>query len=132
LDWALDKYPLSQRKTVDPRELELFDATDQARLCRSGEVTALELVEAAIARVERLNPALNTVVTPMFESAMAAAGSPSMKGPLSGVPVMVKDLIASVAHVPLTNGSVWLRNYIPSEDSESIRRWRAAGLIFHL
>src|SRR5207244_12707347 len=71
------------KKALDLRELELFDATDQARLCRSGEVTPVELVEAAIARVERLNPALNAVVTEMFESALAAAGSSSIKGPLS-------------------------------------------------
>jgi len=54
-------------------ELAFFDATAQAELVSRKEVTALELVEAAIERIERLNPTLNAVVTPMYEQARAAA-----------------------------------------------------------
>ena len=50
-------------------ELDVIDATAQAELVRRKEVTASELVEAAIARIERVNPTLNAVVTPMYELA---------------------------------------------------------------
>jgi hypothetical protein len=49
-----------------PDEIALLDAVAQAELVRRGDVSAVELVESAIDRVERLNPALNAVVTPMF------------------------------------------------------------------
>ena len=57
-------------------ELAHLDAIAQAELVRRGQVTPLELTDAAIARVEALNPVLNAVITPMFESARLAARGP--------------------------------------------------------
>ena len=82
-----------------------LDATAQAARVRSGEVTPLELVDAAISRVEELNPALNAVVTPLFDSAREAARGPLPEGPLKGVPYLLKDLGAALAGVRRTSGS---------------------------
>lgn len=111
-------------------ELMWLDATEQALLVRRREVTPLELVEAAITRIERLNPLLNAVVTPMFEQARAIAARPLPQGPFGGVPFLLKDYLAEYAGVPLTEGSAFLAgNYISPRDSELVTRLKHAGLI---
>jgi amidase len=105
-----------------------LDATEQARLVRQRKVKPIELVDAAIARIERINPAINAVVTPMFEQAREAA-SKAPKGPFAGVPFLLKDLGASYAGVRMTNGSAFLRNYVPDHDSELVTRLKCSGLI---
>ena len=106
-----------------------LDATAQAELVRRGEVQPIELVEAAIERVERLNPALNAVVTPMYEQALAAARASLPAGPFAGVPFLLKDLLASYAGVPMTAGSSSLRDFVPDHDSELVSRLKRAGLV---
>ena len=106
-----------------------LDATAQAALVRKKEVKPLELVDAAIARIERLNPALNAVVTPMYEQARAAARGPLPDGPLAGVPFLMKDFIAEVAGVRFTEGVAFLQEYSPTEDSELVTRYKQAGLL---
>lgn len=111
-------------------ELASLDATAQADLVRRREVTPPELLEAAIARVEKVNPAINAVVLKMYEQARAAARAPLPAGPLSGVPFLVKDFLAEYAGVPFTEGTAYLGNYVPAEDSELVRRYKRAGLVF--
>src|SRR5579872_1305760 len=94
-------------------ETALLDATAQAALVRSGQLTALELVEAAIERIERLNPSINAVVTTMFEEARAMARSPLPDGPFRGVPFLLKDLLASYAGIRTSGGSKFTRDFIP-------------------
>ena len=106
-----------------------LDATAQADLVRRREVRPLELVDAAIARIERLNPSLNAVVTPMFERAREAAARPVGHGPFAGVPFLLKDLLAEYAGVRITEGSGFLGEYVPSEHSELVARLEHAGLI---
>ena len=72
-------------------ELMLMDISAQAALVRGGEVSALELVEAAIARLEGARE-LNVLVHEQFEAARAAAAAPNSSGPLAGVPFLLKDL----------------------------------------
>jgi len=67
----------STKVAFDISELSTMDATAQAELVRGRELTPLELVDAAIARIERVNPALNAVITPLYEEARAAAVSRS-------------------------------------------------------
>jgi amidase len=105
-----------------------LDATAQAELVRQRKVKPVELVDAAIERIERINPAINAVVTPMFEHARAAAKK-APKGPFAGVPFLVKDLGSSFAGVPLTYGSAFLRHYVPDHDSELRTRLKRSGLI---
>jgi amidase len=57
-------------------ELSTMGATAQADLVRRRELTQLKLLDAAIARIERVNPRINTVITPLFEEARKAAGAP--------------------------------------------------------
>lgn len=110
-------------------ELAFLDATAQAELVRKKEVTAVELVEAAIDRMERLNPKLNAIVTPMYDLALENAKGKFPEGPFSGVPYLLKDLLASYAGVPMSFGSKLLRNFVPDHDSELVARIKRAGLI---
>ncbi|WP_078910555.1 amidase [Streptomyces sp. NRRL S-87] len=109
--------------------LGVLDATAQAALVRTGEVTARELVEAAVARVEALNPRLNAVVTATYDRALAqvAAGLPD--GPFTGVPYLLKDLVTEQAGVRFCEGSVFLRDHVSLRDQLLVRRLRAAGLV---
>ncbi|MGH6616299.1 amidase [Sphingomonas sp.] len=68
------------------------DATETATLIRRGEISAVEAVDAAIARAEALQPVLNFLVTPLFEQARARAAAPGLDGPFAGVPYLVKDM----------------------------------------
>lgn len=106
-----------------------MDATAQAELVRKKEVTAVELVEAAIRRIEELNPKLNAVVTSMADEALAAAETPQLEAPFAGVPFLLKDLGPAYAGVRLTEGTAFLRNYVPSTDSPLVERFKQAGLI---
>ncbi len=108
---------------------ELFDsdATALAAGIRSGEVSASEVLELALERIDERNPALNAVIARRDDEARAdvAAGLPD--GPLTGVPFVVKDLGASVAGMPHTDGSRLFAGRIADADSELVRRWREAG-----
>lgn len=83
-------------------DLAQLDATAQAELVARRECTPGELVEAAIERIERVNPRLNAVVVRLFEQARAAAASPDLpQGPFRGVPLLLKDLGCPAIGVPL-------------------------------
>lgn len=110
-------------------ELGFMDACAQAELVRKREVQPLELVNGAIERIERLNPSLNAVVTPMFDLARRAAQEKLPDGPFQGVPFLLKDLMAAYAGVPMSLGSALLKNFIPDQDSELVTRLKRAGLI---
>ena len=106
------------------------DATELARRVRDREVSPLELVEASIAAIERVNPALNAVVYPMFDSARAAARGDLPDGPFRGVPMVVKDFDGFVKGAPFTASTRFLEGWAPDHDSEAIARLRRAGLVF--
>lgn len=110
-------------------EISVLDATAQAAMVRHKQLKAIELVDAAIAQIERLNPVLNAVVTPMFELARTAAKGSLPDGPLRGVPFLLKDLLASYAGVRTTGGSAFLRDFTPDHDSELVARLKRAGLV---
>ena len=75
-------------------ELAWLDATALAHLIRAGELSPLEAVDSAIARIEALNPRLNAVITPLFEQARQQAVSPDLPaGPFRGVPLLLKDFL---------------------------------------
>jgi len=73
-------------------DLARLDAVGQAELVRNGEVTAEELVESAIARVERIDPKLNAIIHRHFERALEEARSVRSEAPFCGVPILLKDL----------------------------------------
>ena len=71
---------------------EMGDALDQAALVRRGEVTSAELLEAAIARAEALNPQLNSITRPLFAQARTAVSEKLPEGLYTGVPFLLKDI----------------------------------------
>jgi amidase len=111
------------------------DAVGLAGLVRSGEVKPLELVDAAIARIETVDPRLNAVIHRRFErargEAAALAGPGPNAGPLAGVPFLVKDLACHQAGEPFHEGMRFLRDrqWQADGDSHLAKRYRAAGLI---
>jgi amidase len=109
--------------------LDRLDATGLAAAVRDGEVEAREVVEESIARIERHDPALNAIAHTRFDEARAEVETGLPDGPLRGVPVLVKDLYADVAGLPSTRGSRLFADLVPSEDSELVRRYRAAGAV---
>jgi amidase len=110
-------------------ELACLDATAQAELVRRKEVKPVELVEAAIERVERVNPSLNAVVTPMYDLARSTAEGDLPEGPFTGVPFLLKDILARYAGVRLTAGSAFQSDFVPDQDSELVVRLKRAGLV---
>ncbi len=109
-----------------------LDATAQAELISSGEVSPAEMVDAAIERVERYDSKLNALTYRWFESARQLAASNVLPdGPFRGVPYLLKDLYAAEAGKPLSNGSKAYKaaNYVSTEDTTLVARYKAAGLI---
>ncbi len=104
-----------------------YDAIGLAELVASGDVSAREVIEAAIMKAEEFNPVINAIVTPMFEAAREVADSPP-EGPLAGVPFLIKDL-NMVKGVRCSMGSRLWADFIPDHDSEIVRRYRKAGLV---
>ncbi|MBP8002077.1 MAG: amidase [Chloroflexi bacterium] len=110
-------------------EYESYDGLGLAGLVRKGDVSPLELVEAAIDRIEARNPHLNAVVHKMYDGARHAAAHVPHDAPFAGVPFLLKDLLSAYAGVPLTNGCRFFKNYVPQHDSMMVQRYKAAGLL---
>ena len=96
---------------------------------RSGEVSAIELIEAAISRIEACNPELNAVVTKVYDQALDAAKHHTPSGPFAGVPFLLKDLGGALGGVPFTGGSRFFKDACPPADSVLVQRYKAAGLM---
>ena len=114
-------------------DLSRLDATAQAELVRRRDASPRELVDAAIARIEKTNPKLNAVITPLFEKARAQAASPALPdGPFRGVPFLLKDLTCHSAGDPYHAGMRLLRDlrWVEPADTHLAARFRAAGFIF--
>jgi amidase len=109
-------------------EYDDHDACGLAELVRTRQVSAEELVEAAIARIEARNPALNAVVHTQFDRARREARDPGAAS-FAGVPFLLKDLLAEDAGEPSTSscplGSAWRAD----RDCELVARYKRAGLI---
>src|SRR5215468_3476000 len=114
---------------VNDDDLTSLDATAQAELVRRRDLQARELVEAAIRRIERLNPTLNAVVTPMFEDALQRSAGRLPEGPFTGVPFVLKDITAQYRGVRYTEGASFLADYVSSVDQELVQRHKMAGLV---
>jgi amidase len=105
------------------------DGLGLATLVEKREVSPAEVVEAAIERIERHNPAINAVVHKAYDEARAAAAGPLPDGPFKGVPFLVKDLLIAVAGWPRTSGSRFCKDVVDSEDSGLMRRYRSSGVV---
>jgi amidase len=108
-----------------------MDATAQAELVRTGGASPTELVEAAIARVEELNPQLNAVIHELYEEGRAAAANPLPDGPFRGVPFLFKDIGAALAGQPFHLGMNLLKqiDFRAPVDTYLAQRFEGAGLV---
>ncbi len=111
-------------------DITALDATAQADLVRTGEVSATELVQAAVERAEATSD-LNAVIHPRYEEALAEAGGDLPDGPFRGVPFVLKDLDGIATGLPLHMGTKVLRDhgYVSPVDDTLYRRFRDAGLV---
>jgi len=105
-----------------------LDATALAARVRQGEVTPQELLDAAIARIGRVDPELNAVVIRRFDEARAEAEAGLPDGPFRGVPFLLKNLIACDG-VPLTYGSRFFAKHVADHTHAVAARFRRAGLV---
>jgi amidase len=107
----------------------LATAREQAAGVRAGDVSATELVQAALADIERTQ--LNAFVALCGERALAEAARirPGDPRPLAGVPIGIKDLMAPVAGLPTTHGSAAFPEHVATADAPHVARLRAAGAI---
>lgn len=115
--------------------VESLSLTEAAELVRRRKVSPVELTQACLARIEKLNPVLNAFITVTAESALASARAAEeeitrggWKGPLHGIPIALKDLL-DTAGVRTTAGSAVFRDRIPQQDAEVVRRLKAAGAV---
>lgn len=115
---------------MDPFDgYESYDATGLATLVRQKEVTPLQLLEAAISRLEKINPTINAVVVKWFDRAREEAARVLSNGLFRGVPFLVKDLELHISGTPMTNGSSFLSDFVCQQDSELYLRFKKCGLV---
>jgi amidase len=107
------------------------DAIALAGLVRKGEVKPFELVDAAIARAKRVNPAINAVILPLYERAREQVAGTLSEGPLRGVPITIKDLRSPAEGEPRHEGNRVLKQLGFHEDHDCFvaAKLRAAGLV---
>lgn len=117
-------------------ELWQCDATELAHLIRTGRASSREAVQACLARLDAVNPALNAVVRRMDDEALAAADAADAArargealGPLHGVPVTTKINVDQKGH-PTDNGVVAFKDLMATEDSPVVANLRHAGAVF--
>lgn len=106
-----------------------YDGLGLADLVRRGQVTPGELLDAAIACIEALNPELNAIVMPLYDYGRRAIAAGLPGGTFHGVPYLLKDLNAPLGGVPTNRGSRFFQGHVPPEDSVLVKRLKTAGLV---
>lgn len=125
--------PAELRANLDRMRIDEYaklDAVAIAAAVRAGELSALEVTEAAIGAIDALEPRLNALVLQDFAQAREVARGVSREAPLAGVPFLVKDVNLQVAGWPTTYSSRFFAGAAPLPDSELVVRWRRAGTVF--
>ena len=110
-------------------EYVAYDGLGLAELIRTRQVSVAEVLEAAIARIELLNPTLNAVVTKVYDEARGEARALDREAPFAGVPFLLKDLGGAQAGVPLSAGSRFFAHAPAPADAEIVNRHKRAGLM---
>jgi aspartyl-tRNA(Asn)/glutamyl-tRNA(Gln) amidotransferase subunit A len=116
-------------------DLPWLSLTEAARLVREKKISPVELTRRCLERIERLNPKLNAFITITAEPALEQAREAEAeiqrgrwKGPLHGIPIALKDLF-DTAGVRTTAASAVFKDRVPAQDSEIVRRLKAAGAV---
>ena len=117
------------------QHLAFLDLSKASQAVQTRELSPVQLTEACLSRIEKLDATLKAYITVLAESALEEARQAEAeiargewKGPLHGIPIAVKDL-AETAGVRTTAASAVLQHHIPSEDAEVVRRLRLAGAV---
>ena len=123
--------PAARAKTSAPSfgEYAQYDAVGLAALVGKGEVSAAELLEAAIARAAAVNPVINAIVLEHYDLARRSLARARPAGPLAGVPWLLKDLGIYLNGTVTTGGSAFFRDAVATFDSTLVERYRSAGLV---
>ena len=108
---------------------DINDTVALAMSIRSGDLSAREAAEQAIARIEKHNPTVNAVIGTRFEQALDEIDAGLPDGPLTGVPILIKDLGTAVEGLPSTGGSRLFSEGAATADSELVARYRRAGMV---
>ncbi len=111
-------------------EYDNWDGIAIAQLIRQREITSEDVLSAIKERVDRLNPALNAVINLTQRPTIGQPGLVLPDSPLAGVPIFIKDLMADISGEQTRSGSKLFADYVAPQDTEIIRRYRKAGLIF--
>jgi Asp-tRNA(Asn)/Glu-tRNA(Gln) amidotransferase A subunit family amidase len=110
-------------------EFERYDGLGLAALVREGQVSAAEVLEAAVERIEARDGALNAVILRAFDDARRRVERGVPDGPFTGVPFLLKDITVQVAGMVTANGSRLFADAVADHDSEIVARYRRAGLV---
>jgi len=110
-------------------EYEDHDALGLAELVRKKEITETELLDAAIARTEARNPAVNAIVNKLYDYGREAIAAGLPDGPFTGVPYLLKDIGGALGGVTQTRGSRFFADVVPPEDSVIVKRGKQSGLV---
>jgi amidase len=111
------------------KNYEQYDAIGLNELIRNKEVSAEEVLEAAITRCEEINPEVNAIVYKMYDEARDQLKQSDSNAPLYGVPFLLKDLSMCYKGVPTSQGSRLFKDVVSQYDSELVKRYKKAGLI---
>lgn len=106
-----------------------YDGLGLAELVRKKKVSPAELVEEAIQRIETHNPKLNAVVHKLYERARTKAKEKLPAGSFTGVPILVKDLLATLEGEPTSHGNKLWKNVRATVTTEMVKRWEASGAV---
>lgn len=116
-------------KLLTQDDYQSYDAMGLAELVKKGEVSAEELLQAAIQRAEVVNPKVNAIITPLYDFAREQIRNGLPDGPFTGVPFLLKDLLTALEGTPLSNGSNAYKGQISPSDSELTRRYKNSGVV---
>ena len=116
--------------TLPLPEYDSLDGMALAALVRSRELSSEDIAEAALARIQARNPSLNAVVRVLDQLARDSAKQTDVHTPFAGVPMLIKDLQATIAGVPTSHGTRGMQAIVADQDSELIARYRRAGATF--
>lgn len=132
---SADASTVSQERRLASNASHL-SLSEASQLIRTKKVSPVELTHECLSRIERFNPRLNAFITVTADSALAEARHAEAeiqkgqrRGPLHGIPIALKDLIDTEG-VRTTAASAVIKDRIPIEDAEIVRRLKAAGAVF--
>ncbi|MFP3324843.1 amidase, partial [Planococcus sp. SIMBA_160] len=114
---------------MNVKEYMTYDATGLAALVRKKQVTPEELVHAAFARLEEVNPELNAVIQTRHDQVLKDMKQLDMDQPFAGVPFVLKNISQGLKNEPLTAGAMLLKDVKAKTDSHFVHRLKQAGLL---